>query len=73
MKAWTVTIPVAGGEAEIDTVFQDAGDAEDVRRSLIDHDGYSERIIVRAADRSEWSMLDWNGRKGAKYRGGIGQ
>jgi hypothetical protein len=35
---------------EIDTVFYSAGanvDAEEVRRSLIDHDGYDGRITVR--------------------------
>jgi hypothetical protein len=35
---------------EIDTVFYSAGanvDAEEVRQSLINHDGYNGRIVVR--------------------------
>ena len=67
-RAWVVTVPVRGGEAEIDTVFAVAEDAEEVRRSLINHDGYHPRIIVREQG-SELAMLDWNGPKGRPYRG----
>jgi hypothetical protein len=31
----------------IDTVFAQGYDAEEMRRSLIDHDGYDPRIVVR--------------------------
>ena len=31
----------------IDTVFDLASNAEDVKQSLIDHDGYDPRIVVR--------------------------
>lgn len=52
MKAWTVYLK----GKEIDTVFTrgkaDGGattTAEDVRRSLVDHDGYDPRIVVKQA------------------------
>ena len=31
----------------IDTVFDLSSNAEDVKQSLIDHDGYAPRIVVR--------------------------
>lgn len=31
---------------EIDTVFADYSDPDEMRRSLINHDGYDERIVV---------------------------
>ena len=34
---------------KIDTVFATNYDAEEMRRSLIDHDGYDSRIVVRKA------------------------
>jgi len=43
MIAWDVWL----GARCIDTVFYDTGcDAEYVRRSLIDHDGYSPLIVL---------------------------
>jgi hypothetical protein len=32
---------------EIDTVFATGYDAEEMRRSLINHDGYDSRIVVK--------------------------
>jgi hypothetical protein len=50
MKAWNVYLD---GD-EIDTVFYDANnDAEDVRRSLINHDNYDPRITVRSPEDEE--------------------
>lgn len=44
MKAYDVFL----GGREIDTVFWvDNSDAEEVRRALVNHDGYDSRIIVR--------------------------
>lgn len=45
MIAWNVYL---NGEL-IDTVFDTAKDAETVKKSLINHDGYDYRIIVRKA------------------------
>ena len=46
MQAWNVY----RGRRLLDTVFYDADcDADYVRRSLIDHDGFSPNIIVRRA------------------------
>jgi len=43
MRAYTVTL----FDLEIDTVFaDDRSDQEEVRRSLIEHDGYDHRIQV---------------------------
>jgi len=67
-KGWIVTVPVWGGEAEIDTVFHDTDDAETVRRSLINHDGYDSGIAVYR-DGAAPARLDWNGKRGARYRG----
>ncbi len=38
---------------EIDTVFDDEADSDEVRRSLINHDGYSSSIVVRREDSDE--------------------
>ena len=48
MKAYRVyTEDEYGNEKEIDTVFWcDKSDAEEVRRSLINHDGYDSNIII---------------------------
>lgn len=48
MKAYRVyTEDQYGEETEIDTVFWcDNSDADEVRRSLINHDGYDSNIIV---------------------------
>lgn len=32
---------------KIDTVFADYADPEEMRRSLINHDGYSDKIVVK--------------------------
>lgn len=48
-QAWNVYLPngVGGRKRLVDTVWFDADmDAEAVRRSLIDHDGYDPRITV---------------------------
>lgn len=46
MRAWDVFL----GKTLVDTVFYTKDcDAEYVRRSLINHDGYDSRITVRAA------------------------
>lgn len=46
MKAWAVYL----GHRQIDTVFYTKTcDADYVRRSLINHDGYDSRITVRTA------------------------
>lgn len=46
MKAWDVYL----GRKQIDTVFYTKDcDAEYVRTSLINHDGYDYRIVVRSA------------------------
>ena len=46
MKAWNVYL----GKRCIDTVFYTKDcDADYVRRSLINHDGYDSRIVVRTA------------------------
>lgn len=44
MQAWNVYL--AG--RLIDTVFANGYTADEMRRSLIDHDGYDSRIAVRA-------------------------
>jgi hypothetical protein len=44
MQAWNVYL--AG--RLIDTVFANGYTADEMRRSLIDHDGYDSRIVVRA-------------------------
>lgn len=48
-KAWVVT---RDGEF-LDMVFDEAKDADDVRKSLINHDGYDVNIKVRPAKRNE--------------------
>jgi hypothetical protein len=69
MKAWTVTIETRGGEAELDTVFTvDNMTADECRRGLVNHDGYDGRIIVREQGDAAVAMLDWNGRKGKRFR-----
>ena len=45
MTAWNVYLD---GKL-IDTVFATGYDAEEMRRSLINHDGYDARIVVRKA------------------------
>jgi hypothetical protein len=45
MQAWNVYL---NGRL-IDTVFANGYDAEEMRKSLISHDGYDSRIIVRKA------------------------
>ena len=46
MKAWNVYL----GSKQIDIVFYTKDcDADYVRRSLINHDGYDHRIVVRTA------------------------
>lgn len=47
MIAWNVYL---NGRL-IDTVFATGYDAEEMRKSLIDHDGYDSRIIVRKAQK----------------------
>lgn len=52
MNAWDVYLPQANGRNKhIDTVFYDASykDADEVKRSLVNHDGYPPNIIVRKA------------------------
>lgn len=50
-RAFDVFIPIGRGKVrEIDTVFYSPNtnvDVEEVRRSLINHDGYDWNIIVR--------------------------
>jgi len=52
MKAYRVyTEDEYGDETEIDTVFWcDNSDADEVRHSLINHDGYDPAIIVEQKD-----------------------
>lgn len=49
MKSWVVT---RDGEF-LDMVFDEAKDADDVRKSLINHDGYDVNIKVRKAKANE--------------------
>ena len=57
MKAWNVFIATQDGECLVDTIFCDDDiPAEDVRKSLIDHDGYHSSIYVRAHDPREVNL-----------------
>ena len=48
--AWDVLVPKMSGLVEIDTVFYTEDcDAEYVRRSLVEHDGYPSNIVVKKA------------------------
>lgn len=59
-NAWNVWLPNGkGGRARlVDTVWFDADmDAEAVRRSLIDHDGYDPRITVNVSMKRKGAHL----------------
>lgn len=44
--AFDVSIPFSCGRAIIDTVYYSTASIDEVRRGLIDHDGYDSNIIV---------------------------
>ena len=49
MKQYAYNVYLAG--EWVDTVFANYVDAEYMRRSLIDHDGYDSHIVVRLVSR----------------------
>lgn len=48
--AYDVYVPTNYGREHIDTVFWDTSTVDEVRRSLIDHDGYQSDIVVVPVD-----------------------
>ena len=67
--AYTVIVETPHGDAEVDTVFSTETDPAEVRKSLVNHDGYDPRIIVLSQTEARKARcLDWNGPKGRRYR-----
>lgn len=54
MKAWDVYVERGGKRLCVDTVFYvDSASADEIRRGLIEHDGYSDEIDVCPAKKMQ--------------------
>ena len=70
-KAWNVFVEHNGCEYRVDTIWFDARDtADEVLKSVVEHDGYSPAVYVRPFEANE-VFLEARGKLLARFLGRL--